>query len=88
MYRILYVIAFATATTAGQQPTYITSPNGSLRAQIVSVGHDNIEDSYDIIKIFRGNDEVTEYPLLEQKMVWPARCTTPSGLLIRASLSS
>ena len=70
MNRILsfwFLLICSSAISTGQERKYIPSPDGQLRVRIISVGHDDIEESYDIVKIFHGNDQIAEYPLVRTK---------------------
>jgi hypothetical protein len=68
MKKILFLLQWSIAfvcAARGQTAKFIPSPDGRLRAQIISVAFDNVERNYDIVKIERGADEITEYPLLQ-----------------------
>jgi len=52
-----------------EEPLLRLSPNKELQAYVVSVSHDDPEESYDIVKIYRSGRkvEITEYPLIRNK---------------------
>ena len=53
-------IQSALASTSEHTPWFIKSPNGVYKAQVIGIGYDNVERAYDIVKIFKGGDEISE----------------------------
>jgi hypothetical protein len=57
----------ATSFRFGDAINVISSPDGKLKSQVIRVGHGETDRSYDIVKIFQGDLEISEYPLIQNQ---------------------
>lgn len=73
--RFFSILVFSSILASGEVPLFrfgnavnvITSPDGTLKAQVIRVGHGETDRSYDIVKVFQEGLEISEYPLVQNQ---------------------